>query len=60
MKWLPPRRGDIAAMLLGVLIVAILCLVILQGNPFARVNWGFGPEWDCRRLARDVVCIKEP
>ena len=60
MKWLPPRRGEIAAILLGALIVALMGLLILKGNPFARVNWGFGPEWECRRLPSDVACIKQP
>jgi hypothetical protein len=63
-KWLPPRRGDIAAIVLGGLLVLLITIAVLAlGGPpslRARANWGFGPEWDCTSLGRgEPLCIKK-
>jgi hypothetical protein len=61
--WLQPRRGDIAAIVLGGLLVLLIAIAVFAlGSPpslRARANWGFGPEWDCTSLGRgEPLCIK--
>jgi hypothetical protein len=64
MRWIPPRRGDIAAVVLGVGLVFLIAVAVyvLGGPPSlrARTNWGFGQEWDCTSLGRgEPLCIKK-
>ena len=64
MKWIPPRRGDIAAIVLGGFLVLLIAVAVFAlGGPLslrARTNWGFGPEWDCTSLGRgEPLCIKK-
>jgi hypothetical protein len=63
-KWLLPRRGDIAAIVLGGFLVLLIAIAVfaLGAAPSlrARANWGFGPEWDCTSLGRgEPLCIKK-
>jgi hypothetical protein len=56
--WSPPRRGDIAALvLLAVILLAVASGVVL---PIARLgNWGFGPEWRCASVGKgDPIRVK--
>lgn len=57
MKWLPARRGDLAAIALGVIIMVIIGLLI--AFPRVRTNWGFGPEWDCISTSHEPICFKK-
>jgi hypothetical protein len=58
MRWLPARRGDLAAIVLGAIIMVAIGLLI--AFPRARTNWGFGPEWDCISTSHDEpICFKK-
>ena len=64
MRWIPPRRGDIAAIVLGGVLILLIVVAVhhLNGPPNlrARTNWGFGPEWDCTSLGRgEPLCVKK-
>jgi hypothetical protein len=61
--WPPPRRQDIAAILLCVVILG--ALVIYVSFPHHQpVNYGFGPEWRCVDVGSTAggsnpVCVKD-
>ncbi len=64
--WPPPRRGEIAGILAGMLMaIAIMAALILVFTSYLYnmpqvANWGFGPEWDCTWPGKgDPVCIKK-
>jgi hypothetical protein len=56
--WLPPSRGDIAAIivLIGIGVALILGVTKFRGVP--GVNAGFGPDWDCTSVGKGSVCMK--
>jgi hypothetical protein len=58
--WLPPSRGDLAAIALAVVIAIALVLGVVKVGGFRRIsNWGFGPDWNCIGVPQsDPVCFK--
>jgi hypothetical protein len=64
--WLPPRRGDVMA---GVLLIVLFAIFVLSIVAYPRVGWplfwgksnfGFGPEWDCHWVGKgEPYCIKK-
>jgi hypothetical protein len=61
-RWPPPRRGDIAAVVLlaAILASAILAVAKLSDSASGRGST-FGPDWNCTSAgAGDLVCIKRP
>lgn len=61
--WPPPRRGEIASIVVIAVIIAAVCFIWVK---YPRMSWmvgtaGFGPDWDCTRPGQgDPVCIKKP
>jgi hypothetical protein len=60
MNWPYLKRGDVAGILLmAVLLGAILFLMLIYPNLGQKVNFGFGPEWECTHVGEgDPVCVK--
>ena len=55
-----PRRKEV---LIALVILAVVAgYVILAHVPqHRRVNWGFGPDWDCANAGKgEPICIKRP
>jgi hypothetical protein len=47
MRWLLPRRGDIAAIIIfAVLIAAYVCFAVATRSGGLVLHRGFGPEWN--------------
>ena len=61
MKWLPPRRGDIAAVIVfALLVAAYVGFVSAYPSGGLVLHRGFGPEWNCTKIGRgEPVCIKK-
>jgi hypothetical protein len=56
-----PRRGDVAA----ILIVVVIAGVVLFGftrfpDMYMRAPMDFGPGWECANAAKGRVCFKNP
>jgi hypothetical protein len=61
--WLPPSRGDILAIVLGVALLAAVAYALFfrPWNAAAPSNAGFGPEWVCTpQPMGGPTCIKRP
>jgi hypothetical protein len=60
MNWRLWSRGDIAAIIIAVAILAaFLVLFIAFPNAGWRAHLGFGPNWDCTYPGKgDPVCIR--
>jgi hypothetical protein len=63
MRRIPPRRGDVVGIVLGVLFVMLLIALYAVNGPLglrASTNYGFGPEWSCTSLGRgEPLCVKK-
>ena len=62
MRWIPPSRGDVVGIVLGVLLVLLIVLYAVSGplGLRTRTNYGFGPEWNCTSLGRgEPLCVKK-
>jgi hypothetical protein len=61
MRWLPPRRGDVAAIILfAVLVAAYVCFVMVTRSGGLALHRSFGPEWNCTKIGRgEPICIKK-
>lgn len=59
--WLPPRRGDaIAVAALLALGAAVLMALVLFPGVTRSVNYGFGPDWDCKAMPKGgPVCVRK-
>jgi hypothetical protein len=58
--WLLWKWRNIAGALIVLTIVACIFAFILI--PHRKVNWGFGPEWQCTNYApgyNALVCFKQ-
>ena len=60
--WLPPSKGDIAAIIFAVLFASFAVFTLVRPPNYARIwNNGFGPEWHCTSVGRgEPVCTKRP
>jgi hypothetical protein len=60
--WLPPSRGDIAAIVMGVVLVAALVIgfFIIPPTRQRPTNAGFGPDWGCVDVPYSTICFKRP
>lgn len=62
--WLPPSRGDIIALAIGVALTIVLLYSLIVPRPYFLWIWwnanrGFGPEWDCSYVPQsEPICIK--
>lgn len=59
--WLPPSRGDVIAIALGVLVLIVVLYSSVVGLSYFWLapNRGFGPEWRCSYVPlSEPVCIK--
>jgi hypothetical protein len=59
--WPPLTLRDVTgALLLIVLLVVFFVWMILQPEVIRRINYGFGPEWDCVNPGKlsGLNCIK--
>lgn len=55
------KRGDIAAIILGIVLVGTCTYLMLAFPHRKQPNWGFGPEWDCKDPGTgEPVCTKKP
>jgi hypothetical protein len=55
------RRRDVAAFVLGAVVIGALALLSVNGWMRSRWNYGFGPEWRCTYVGKgEPVCIKDP
>jgi hypothetical protein len=56
------KRGDIVGVVLVIVFLAIVLVASLVGPDIRRkVNFGFGPEWDCFYPGKgDPICVKNP
>jgi hypothetical protein len=61
-RWLPPSKGDLAAIILAVLFASLAVFTLVRPPNYGRMwHHGFGPEWDCSYLPEsEPVCIKKP
>jgi hypothetical protein len=59
--WLPPSRGDIAAiaLLIAICVALTFGFIKFKGWPFPNPNAGLGPDWDCSLVGKGTVCIKQ-
>jgi hypothetical protein len=61
MIWPYLTRGDVAGILLLIVILGGLLFVSVISPPVRRTNYGFGPEWDCQSPGYGgPVCIRRP
>ena len=62
MNWRLWTWKDIAVVAAVALVVGA-ALYAANVIPHSKINWGFGPEWDCHARADDPsepICIKKP
>ena len=62
MRGPPLLRGDLAAIVLGLVLLGLGAFVIVgRASSGKRMNFGFGPGWDCAHPGDgDPVCVKKP
>ena len=56
------KREDLIGIVLVVAFLAVVLFTSLMGPDMRRrVNFGFGPEWDCFYPGKgDPICVKKP
>jgi len=60
LPWLPPSRGDLRAILFGIVLVLVVGAAFIVWPIREWRPVGFGPDWHCFYLPRsDPVCIKK-
>jgi hypothetical protein len=66
MRWprFPPSRGDVIAILLGIVVAAIFMIGVIKFLSWLGWNWasnrGFGPDWVCAPTpGSEQVCFKK-
>lgn len=52
--------GDLKGILVSAVFIILFCIGLVLLPPVnQKVNWLFGPEWDCRRMERGgPICVK--
>jgi hypothetical protein len=66
MKWWPwpaLTRGDVAGISFAIILAIIVIFASIFGPEISRrINYGFGPEWDCFNPGKlaGLSCIKHP
>ena len=57
--WPPLRRGDLIAIVVGIVIVTLVALSFAFFPNWGR-DRGLGPDWECTSIGgADAVCIKK-
>jgi hypothetical protein len=54
-----PTRTDILGILIALVAVCLFAFIVVR-FPYFRQATGFGPDWDCKIMAKgDPVCTKK-
>jgi hypothetical protein len=60
MKRIYPRRGDLLAVLLAIVVIGGFAVMASMGQWRLLPNFGFGPEWRCTYVGEgEPVCGKD-